>query len=233
MSGEGEPPSDEAARVQAVYRRYATDSRKQRAWRGDNPGNIALRRELVVAVHGLLRGSAEEAVRWLDVGCGTGWFLEALAGESRRLAGADIQADRVTACRRRVPDAEIRQADARSLPWADGVFGVVTMLNLLSSLRDEAAQRAALSEAARVLSLDGVLVIWEPRRRNPRNRDVCFVRPELLVEDAGPRLAQTTITLLPPLARRLGRAAPRLYPALAVVPVLRTHHLSAFGKGSR
>jgi len=40
--------------------------------------------------------------------------------------------------------------------------------------------------------------------------------------------ASVALTLLPAVARRLGQLTPRLYPALAGCPALRTHRLSSF-----
>lgn len=41
-----------------------------------------------------------------------------------------------------------------------------------------------------------------------------------------------TATVLPPLARRLGRLTQSLYPVLAAIPPLRTHYLGLLMKGN-
>jgi hypothetical protein len=97
---------------------------------------------------------------------------------------------------------------------------------VLSSLAGEDDVRHALREGWRVLAPSGVLVIWEPRVPNPFNRhtrliDRGLVRGTLADAEVG---VQTT-TLLPPLARRLGRRTERLYPRLVRLPLLRGHHL--------
>jgi hypothetical protein len=43
---------------------------------------------------------------------------------------------------------------------------------------------------------------------------------------SGAQVSARSLTLLPPLARRLGPVAPKLYPPLHAVPVLRSHYLA-------
>jgi ubiquinone/menaquinone biosynthesis C-methylase UbiE len=114
-----------------------------------------------------------------------------------------------------VPEAQIVVGDARRLPFDDGAFATVTMLLVLSSLRDLEAILAARDEALRVVAPGGRLLVWDVRFANPRNRST--VTPPW--RELGP--ASRSITVLPWLARR----ASRFYPALARVPLLRTHRL--------
>ena len=164
----------------------------------------------------------------LDVGCGTGWLLEALAREGiepSRLHGVEALAARAAAAARRVPGAQVRTADARKLPFEDDRFELVTLVTVLSSMPEEHAVAAALREARRVASPTGVVLIYEPRLPNPLNRNTRTVSRRQLERELGPAVAERTLTGLPPLARRLGDATPRLYPLLARVAP--THRLTA------
>jgi ubiquinone/menaquinone biosynthesis C-methylase UbiE len=164
----------------------------------------------------------------LDVGCGTGWLLEALAREvadPARLHGVEALAARAGAAARRVPGARVRTADARKLPYEDGRFELVTLIVVLSSMPGEAAVAAALREARRVASPTGRVLVYEPRLPNPLNRNTRAVSRRQLEAGLGPVIAERRLTGLPPLARRLGRAALRLYPPLARVAP--THRLTA------
>jgi hypothetical protein len=88
--------------------------------------------------------------------------------------------------------------------------------------------RRTLLDARRVLRPGGVLLLYEPWLPNPLNRRVRRVRHQDL-EAAGVRpRTERPITLLPPLARRLGRRTSMLYPRLAGVRALRSHRLVAF-----
>lgn len=159
----------------------------------------------------------------LDVGCGTGWWLAALAGGGvapARLAGADLMRARVNAARVRVPGADVRAADARALPFADGSAALVTLLTALSSMGAAADRRLALAEARRVLAPGGAVVVWEPRLPTG-NAATARVSRGLMREELGP-LAVRSLTLMPPLARRVSPAA---YSRLARVPALRSHRL--------
>ena len=199
-----------------------------RRWAAENPGNQAIRAELAAAA---LR-AAEPALRGggsvLDAGCGTGWWLARLleAGvAAERLHGIDRDAGRVAAAARRAPGAQVAEGDVRALPYADGAFAAVFLLTVLSSV-DGAARAAA--EAWRVLAAGGLLVVWEPRVPNPLNRATRLVRARDL--GLGAPRSSASITLLPGLARRLGRHTAAWYPRLARVPALRTHGLTVFAR---
>jgi ubiquinone/menaquinone biosynthesis C-methylase UbiE len=164
----------------------------------------------------------------LDIGCGTGWLLEALAREGvepARLHGVEALAARAEAAALRVPGAQVRTGDARELPYESDRFELVTLVTVLSSMEGAEAVAAALREARRVAAPTGVVLVYEPRLPNPLNRNTRTIGRRELEEALGPVRAERALTGLPPLARRLGRAAPRLYPLLARAAP--THRLSA------
>jgi ubiquinone/menaquinone biosynthesis C-methylase UbiE len=211
-----------------VYSRYARSRRKRRAWAADNPGNIAIRRELINRIERsagarLTKGSV------LDVGCGSAWCLRALVergADPGRLQGVDLLEARIAEARRRLPDSRFEVADARGLPFPDRSFEVVLMLTLLSSLPDPPSVASALTEARRVLAAGGTLLVYEPRVPNPLNRHTVFVSRRMLTSGLGDEPDEVRLTVLPPLSRRLGRRTDRLYPRLAQIGPLLTHRLS-------
>jgi ubiquinone/menaquinone biosynthesis C-methylase UbiE len=219
--GQAVSQAAERARVEGVYAGYAADPRKQRAWSAANPGNQAIRAELVAAVLPLVPSAGVI----LDVGCGTGWWLAALADHGvppARLAGVELQEARVVTAQARLPEGDVRCGDATQLPFADGEVAMVTLFTVLSSLGSDDLRRLTLREARRVVRRGGVIAVWEPRvpTGNPRT---ARVRRRLLREELGRGLHVRSLTLMPPLARRVPSA--RAYRALARVPVLRTHRL--------
>jgi ubiquinone/menaquinone biosynthesis C-methylase UbiE len=213
-----------------VYARYARSRRKQRAWAAGNPGNAAIRRELLSH---LLRLAGPEVVgtgRILDAGCGTGWCLRALldAGvQAERLHGVDIQEERVASARAAVPGAEIDVGDVRGLPFPDESFTLVLQLTLLSSLGSREAIREALGEGMRLLAPGGLLLIYEPRVPNPLNRHTLLIRDSDLDAAGITSREQLSLTVVPALARRLGRRTEDRYERLAHLPFVRTHRLIA------
>jgi ubiquinone/menaquinone biosynthesis C-methylase UbiE len=227
----GDPDSSEQRRLAAVYGRYAASRRHARAWSASNPGNRAIRAELARAV--LARaGDLRRGGDIVDIGCGAGWWLETLSErgvEAGRLHGADLLPERVEAAQHRVPGAQLTVADAGALPWDADRFVVATLFTVLSSMASEGAQVRAIAEAVRVLQPGGHLFIWEPRIPNPRNRESAFVTRSTLRRALGPRVEVRALTLLPPLARRLGRLS-GFYPVLARAWPLRSHRLVHFTK---
>ena len=99
-----------------------------------------------------LRALPETADSLLDVGCGSGRILEALAGRTRRLAGIDLVHANLLHSRGRVrsrPDLLLAEADALSMPFRDSSFAAVAvMINTLGNFGP--AQRALLAEMSRV-----------------------------------------------------------------------------------
>lgn len=223
-----EQAGGEADRLESTWRRYRRSERKRRAWDRANPGNAAIRDELL----GLIWEVSGAQIRRgpvLDVGCGGGWLLRALASRGvpeGLLWGVDLLGERIGEATVALPGAHFDVADARRLPHGEGSFSAVFMITLLSSLADRVSVGAALEEALRVLSPGGALLCYEPRVPNPLNRATRMVGRRELRAVLGVEPKSHRLTVLPPLARRLGRFTPTLYPALARVPPLRTHRLA-------
>lgn len=98
----------------------------------------------------------------LDVGCGSGGFLQHVAGRVRYVAGVDASEIQVEMARRRLRDqirggtAEAVLGDAETLPWENGRFSAVASLNCLKFVADP---DRALTEMCRVLRGDGRVAI--------------------------------------------------------------------------
>ena len=116
----------------------------------------------------LARREAPCAASALDACCGTGDFsLELLRafGPGLKLAGADLSAPMLGLARRRLPGADLRQAEAKALPWPDGSFDLVTISFATRNLNvDRARLLEALREFRRVLKPGGVFVNVETTR---------------------------------------------------------------------
>jgi SAM-dependent methyltransferase len=93
--------------------------------------------------------------RCLDLGCGGGVHLSALAARGWDLVGTDLSADQLRVARARAPDTPLVRADAAALPFREGSFDAVVMAFVHTDLDDLAA---ALAEAARALRSGGLLV---------------------------------------------------------------------------
>jgi SAM-dependent methyltransferase len=93
----------------------------------------------------------------LDVGCGTGANLELLAcyGEAE---GVDVSPEALAFCRERGLQ-NVRQGEAEHLPYADASFDLVTGLDVVEHLDDDAA---GLREMRRVLRPGGRALLFVP-----------------------------------------------------------------------
>src|SRR4051794_29323538 len=108
---------------------------------------------------------AGPGTRLLDVGCGSGLTLVLAARRGAIPAGLDISPGLLGIAREGLPQADLREADMESLPFADASFDAVTGVNAFQFAGDP---RRALSEAARVLRPDGRLVasLFAPPERS-------------------------------------------------------------------
>jgi SAM-dependent methyltransferase len=114
--------------------------------------------------------------RGLDLGCGQGWYLSALAAAGYRMHGLDYsvgQLKKAVAGARRDAGAgapmplRICQGDAQTLPFPDGSFDFAYSINAFHHLPSRAAQERAIGEIVRVLRPGGVFILHEINTQNP------------------------------------------------------------------
>jgi SAM-dependent methyltransferase len=214
----------EQERIERVYAGYSEDRRRQRAWSAENAGNAAIREEVLRTLLELMPDALAGDGAVLDAGCGAGWWLARLAREGvapSRLVGIDLLSERVQAAEARVPGARVLAGDVRSLPLPASACGLVLFFTVLSAMGSREDVRSALGEARRVLTRGGAIAVWEPRVWTP-NSHTRLVGLDELRAVLGGELRVRSLTLLPPLARRVQG---RLYRPLARIPLLRTHRL--------
>jgi SAM-dependent methyltransferase len=145
--------------------------------------------------------------RILDVGCGTGTMLRHLSRYGR-VEGIDADPEAVRFSRERGVE-HARHVDSLPLPFQDGTFALVTALDVLEHIDDDAAM---LAEIHRVLAPAGKLLVSVPAYRflwGPQ--DVIsehkrrYVRRELKARLVGAgfeieRLSYFNTLLFPPIA---------------------------------
>ena len=101
--------------------------------------------------------AAAEERRILDVGCGTGTNLDEL-GRFGRVEGVEAEAAAVAYCRSH-GGWNVTHASGDELPFADASFDLVTLLDVIEHVRDDAT---ILGEARRVLAPGGMVLVTVP-----------------------------------------------------------------------
>jgi SAM-dependent methyltransferase len=234
----GEADDAEADRIRRVYAGYDTDPRVQARRDRGNRANVAIERERAAALDAALSGVASVRLpeaEILDVGCGTGdelVRLRARGADPGRCHGVDLLPDRIARARERLPAADLREADARDLPFGAATMDVVVLKVVLSSVLDPAVLARIATEVDRVLRAGGAVLWYDNRYPNPFNPHVTGIRRrELARLFPGYELRVRTVTVVPPLVRRLGPATERMYGALSLLPFLRVRYAGVLIKG--
>ncbi|MBU6399642.1 MAG: methyltransferase domain-containing protein [Verrucomicrobia bacterium] len=222
----------EVRRLLRVYQDYARRGFGQSKWSPVNRGNLAIQRERDLQTRAVLAGAGFlplSGKRILEVGCGAGEHLAALqylGAAPSALVGIDLIPDRLRAARARFPNIAFPRANAEALPFADGAFDLVAVLTVFTSILSRTMRANSCREIQRVLRPGGGVLWYDFRLDNPCNRQVRGInRREIRRLFPGFTLSLRTVSLLPPLARHLGRLTELLYPWLRRLPFLRSHYL--------
>jgi SAM-dependent methyltransferase len=149
-------------------------ARAEEIWDWDTPAGRrrADRRAAFFVEHGRL-GAGRRA---LELGCGTGVFLERVARSGAEIHGLDLSPDLLARARDRMAGAtnfRLIQSNAERMPFADGFFDTVYGSSVLHHL----SLAPALREVHRVLRPGGLIVFTEPNLLNPQIAFVFLVAP--------------------------------------------------------
>jgi SAM-dependent methyltransferase len=222
----------EVQRLRSVYQEYTSRGLGSSKWSSSNRGNEAIVHERNQKIRNLLENAGLRPLcerRILDVGCGTGGSLATFmdwGAKPENLFGVDLLPERIQRAQERYPEFTFQQANAESLPFADASFDLVVLFTVFTSILDPIMAANIAREIARVLRRQAAIVWYDFRFNNPFNHHVRGMT-RMSISQLFPEfdLRLKPITLLPPLARRMGLMTNVLYPAFARIPFLRTHYL--------
>jgi SAM-dependent methyltransferase len=139
--------------------------RAEIVWNWDSPSGrrrAARRSEIFAREAGLRPGR-----RALEVGCGTGVFLEAAATTGADIVAIDLSADLLAQASTRVTASgkvRLSRGNAEQMPFRDCSFDAAYGSSILHHLNID----AALAEVLRVLRPGGRIVFAEPNILNPQ-----------------------------------------------------------------
>jgi len=158
-------PETEARLAREIEHHRRIAERAEEIWNWDSPAGRcrADRRAQLFVEHGGL-GPGRKV---LEIGCGTGVFLEKVAASGAHITGIDLSEDLLARARARLAGASnvtLDRGNAEDLPYPDGQFDAVYGSSVLHHLDLVAALRAA----HRVLRPGGRLVFAEPNALNPQ-----------------------------------------------------------------
>lgn len=101
--------------------------------------------------------SASEISSILEVGCGTGKWLNTLAALNKKLVGLDYSSKMLEVAHSAMNNYSLINADACKLPFAKNIFDMIYCVNAIHHFPDK---EKFLSDAVDTLADDGVLCIY-------------------------------------------------------------------------
>ena len=170
----------------------------------------------------------------LDIGCGDGRLLQRFVdygASPKGLHGIDLLENRIERARSLNPGISFHCGSAEQLPYEAQLFDIVMQFTVFTSILDQGMKRRMAEEMLRVLKPNGIILWYDYHISNPRNPDVRGVgRKEICRLFPGCGIDLKRVTLLPPLARRLGPHSELLMYLLEKIAFLRTHYLGVIRK---
>lgn len=173
--------------------------------------------------------------RCLEIGYGKlGWLADLISWgiNETDLFGIELDAGRAVIAQKALPKANLEIGDATKLPWDDGYFRYVILSTVFSSILDEEVRNLIAKEIIRVLQSGGVVIHYDIRVNNSKNKNIRAVsKNELKQMFADCEYRFKSLTLAPPISRIVAERSWLLATFLNSFPFLRTHQLSLIQKG--
>jgi ubiquinone/menaquinone biosynthesis C-methylase UbiE len=237
IGGEIVSGGEEINRIKKAYLNYSQRKISQKKWSVINPGNQLIWQECknkmkeILEDHGFFPLSHH---RILDIGCGSGRVLETFrqwGSSPNNLYGVDLRNECIEKGKREFPEFTFLIGNAEYLNFQDHTFDLVLVFTVFSSILDNQMSFSIAKEIDRVLINNGAVLWYDFRFDNPKNlnvRGMTIKNIQLFFPKFN--IYPFKITVLPPLARRLGRYTHIIYPKLAAIPFLLTHYLCLLKK---
>lgn len=118
-------------------------------------------KRLRIVFEELLSGIPLKGKRFLEVGCGLGYFSKMAIRKRAQVTGLDIGEKIIERARRLIPAGKFIVGDAKSLPFKDETFDIVLCTEVIEHV--ESPSRA-IKELFRVTKTGGYIVLTTPNR---------------------------------------------------------------------
>jgi ubiquinone/menaquinone biosynthesis C-methylase UbiE len=128
--------------------------------------------------------------RVLDVGCGTGRFLEDMPADRYQRVGIDVSEGMLAQAREK--GLQVLQASGADLPFPDDSFDLVVTFAVLHHLIDPEVVRKTIEEIARVTKPGGAAIVWDHNPLNPYWR---FLMARLPQDQGDEKLVRARVIL--------------------------------------
>jgi len=155
------------------------------------------------------------------LGCGGGGSFPGLMPDFFRIS-SDLLLWRL------LDSEELRQSlccDGIRLPFKNHSVDVVLLSTVLSSVGEKTGLEI-FKEISRVLDKRGVLIIYDFRIPNPKNKNTRAIHRRWVKRSLdGFEISIQSVTVWPQLARRLGKKTKWYYSILSRFPLLRSHNV--------
>ena len=223
---------DEIKRIRGVYEDRISRNLSER-YSLFRPGELYMLQRREAVTLRMLRKAGWQSLRnrlILEVGCGRGNRLadfQRWGADPRSLHGVDLMQAFAREASTRYPNYNIAQSSGHRLPYRSGSFDLVAQSTVFTSVLDVGLRREIAREMCRVLKPDGLILWYDFRYPNPRNAAVSPLGAEdirLLFPDMSCTIL--SVTLLPPIARRVAPISFLACRCLELIPPLRSHCLA-------
>lgn len=202
-----------------------------------NRGNLFIIHQRERKLLGLLENYGMNSLndkKLLDVGCGSGgWLREFIkyGATPENLYGIDLLEERVALGERVSPNIHITQGNAEHLDFPDNTFDIVFQSVVFTSIHENEMKKKIADEMLRVMKNDGIILWYDFRYNNPLNPDVKGIKKEE-IKNLFPNCQYNfnTVTLTPPIVRKLVGISWLACYLLEKIPLLRTHYMIVIKK---
>ncbi|MFH1699535.1 MAG: class I SAM-dependent methyltransferase [Candidatus Zixiibacteriota bacterium] len=169
----------------------------------------------------------------LEVGCGELFWPEVfveIGCISENCFGTDIVHQRMLKGRIKGRLGTAITSSVFDLPFMSSSYDLVCQLTLMTSIPKDLDRARAIKEMLRVLKPGGYILWYDFRYNNPKNPYTRAIGKKELYELFAPLPVKLkTITVFPPLARKVPAVGIPLLKFINLFSMLRTHYLALIG----